>query len=123
MLTTNRVFLLLFISLFTHGAAADDTDSKRVWACSADGATEEDLHLVAWGSRSYIKLYDARIWGNHYREGDELRWDFGQAHKRTAEYSVILKPDGKVDYYDFRGVQPGEKIEASYHYSCRLAQS
>ena len=123
MLVTKRALLLLFISLLAHGTAADEGDHKRVWACRADGTAEEDLFLVAWGRQSYVKLYDARIWGNHYREGDELRWDFGSGHNRHPDFSAILKQDGSLDYYDFRNVRPGEEIEASYHYSCRLAQS
>lgn len=123
MLVTKRALLVLLVSLLAHGAAADDGDRKRVWACNANGTPEEDLYLVAWGWRSYVKLYEARIWGNHYREGDELRWDFGSGRNRHSDFSAILKQDGSLDYYDFRNVQPGEEIEASFHYSCRLAQS
>ncbi len=126
MLAKKRALLLLFISFLALGAAADDGDqdsNKRVWACKANGTTEEDLYLVSWGNNSYVKLYEARIWGNHYSEGDDLRWDFGDVRNRHTEYSVILKPDGSLDYYDFRNTQIGEEIEASYYYNCRLAQS
>lgn len=103
--------------------ALSQAASKQIWACAAHGAEDEDLFLVAWGKQSYVKLYDARIWGNHYAEDGNLRWDFGKGNGGQVAYSAILKPDGEVDYYDFREVPPGEAVTASYHYRCRLAQS
>lgn len=97
-------------------------ESKRIWSCAAQGSLQEDLHLVEWGERSYVKLYDARIWGNQYAEDENLRWDFGQGKGNTAMYSAVLKPDGSVDYYDFSEASAGEAVEAAYHYTCRLAQ-
>jgi hypothetical protein len=101
-------------------AAAEE---KKVWACAADGTSDEDLFLVEWGVNSYVKLYDVRIWGNFANDGDERRWDFGDGNGRIAAYSVILKPDGDLDYYDFRDVDIGQSVEPAYKYHCRLAQS
>lgn len=116
-----RKAFIACVCLIVSGYGIADT-GKKIWACAADGAQEEDLFLVAWGERSYVKLYEARIWGSNYQEGDDLRWDFGYAKGGTSAFSAVLKPDGDLDYYDFRNVRPGESIEASYHYKCRLAQ-
>ena len=102
-------------------ALADD--QRQVWACKARGADEEDLWLVSWGSQSYIKLYENRVWGNHYVEDENLRWDFGWAPGGLAQYSAILQPDGDLDYYDFRNVSAEKPTPDSYRYRCREAQS
>ena len=111
---------LVGILLALPSLAAQD---KKIWACAADGTDEEDLYLVDWGAYSYVKLYGVRIWGNFEISGDERRWDFGEGNRRIAEYSVILKPGGELDYYDFREVKNGEAVEPAYKYHCRLAQS
>jgi len=112
--------VLLGGTLATFGAAAEE---KIVWACAADGTTDEDLYLVEWGANSYVKLYDVRIWGNYEDNGEERRWDFGDGPNRMAQYSVILKPGGELDYYDFSGVELGQAVAPAYKYHCRLAQS
>ena len=99
-------------------------ESKIVWACAASGTTEEDLYLVEWGRNSYVKLYGVRVWGDfETSDGGEKRWDFGEGRSPIADYSVLLKPDGELDYYDFRDVAYGQAVEPAYKYQCRLAQS
>ena len=115
------LFGALLALVFPIGATADG--HKQIWACKARGADEEDLWLVSWGSQSYIKLYEQRVWGNHYKEDDNLRWDFGWGPGGTAKYSAILKPSMHLDYYDFTTAEPGQPTETIYRYRCRVAQS
>lgn len=111
----------LLTLVFSAGYAQPDV-SKKVWACAANGDSVEDLFLVEWGKRSYVKLYEARIWGQYSVDDKEKRWDFGQGSQGSAAFSAILKPSGELDYYDFREVAPGQAVEPSYFYNCRLAQ-
>ena len=113
---------LLLIVCAAMSAASAAAESKKVWACAAAGTSEEDLFLVEWGVNSYVKLYDVRVWGNFEIIGDDRRWDFGSGRSQVAEYSAVLKPDGELDYYDFRDVGVGEAVEPAYKYNCRLAQ-
>jgi hypothetical protein len=117
-----RAILAIGLVLVVPVHAVADSE-KKVWACAAVGSTSEDLFLVEWGSRSYVKLYDVRLWGNYDKEGAERRWDFGQGRGGKLEYSVVLKDDGDLDYYDFRNVKIGDEVAPAYHYRCRLAQS
>lgn len=103
-------------------AASAVAETKKVWACGAVGAADEDLFLVEWGARSYIKLYGVRVWGNFEVLGENRRWNFGTGNSQVAEYSAVLKPNGELDYYDFRDVPLGQAIEPAYKYNCRLAQ-
>ncbi len=105
-----RLIATILVSLLSTNIAAAE---KKVWACKAYGDSSEDLHLVQWGERSYVKLYEDRIWGTHYPEGDDLRWDFGHQRGGYAAFSAILKPSGELDYYDFRAVGSGS-TEASF---------
>lgn len=119
----NKIVLATLVVLGLLGASPLAAEEKKVWACAADGTSDEDLFLVEWGVNSYVKLYDVRIWGNFEDDGDQRRWDFGEGKNRIADYSVILKSNGDLDYYDFRDVAPGEAVEPAYKYHCRLAQS
>jgi hypothetical protein len=122
MLKAARRFATLAMICTATTTFAADSDEKQIWACAALGAEEEDLWLVQWGDRSYVKLYDARIWGNHYQDGGDLRWDFGVGAGGTANFSAVLKPDLSLDYYDFRDAKPGEAVAPGYQYQCRLVQ-
>jgi hypothetical protein len=113
-----RIFCFVVAVLLSTNLAAGE---KKIWACKARGDSSEDLHLVQWGQRSYVKLYENRIWGSHYPDGDDLRWDFGQQRNGYAAFSAVLKPSGKLDYYDFR-TAGADAIEASYNYTCRVVQ-
>jgi hypothetical protein len=107
--------------VFGSSLCLAETDSKQVWACAVEGSAEEDLFLVAWGARSYIKLYDTRVWGNQYQDGTDLRWDFGESRNKHYQFSVMLNTEGHADYYDFNSEDSGSR--PSYRYQCRLAQS
>ena len=48
-------------------------------------------------------------------EGVDLRWYFGQ----DSQYSFIVQPDGTARYYNFSGVEEGEKILPSQTYGCK----
>jgi hypothetical protein len=113
---------LLLIGCAAVAAASAAAEPKKVWACAAAGTSEEDLYLVEWGSNSYIKLYDVRVWGNFEVIGEDRRWDFGSGNSQIAEYSAVLKPNGELDYYDFRDVSVGDAVAPAYKYNCRLAQ-
>ena len=117
------IALLFAAVLVVLPPSALGENHKQIWACKARGADEEDLWLVAWGSQSYIKLYENRVWGNHYVEDENLRWDFGWGTGGLAKYSAILQPSGRLDYYDFTDVDTETAAAASYEYRCRLAQS
>lgn len=126
-----RIKFGLFISLSLlmgsapwSGALAEEEQGspKKVWACAARGTSDEDLFLVEWGHRSYVKLYDVRIWGSFNAEEDDKRWNFGEGPGNTAAFSAVMNPQGEVDYYDFRQARPGESVPPSYFYNCRLAQ-
>ena len=118
-----NLVLLTFLLSGLLTAVSATAEEKKVWACAADGTNDEDLYLVEWGAHSYVKLYDVRIWGNFEDNGEERRWDFGEGPNRVAKYSVILKSDGALDYYDFTGIELGQAVEPAYKYHCRLAQS
>ena len=122
MLKTGKALLVVaLLAVFPLSALGEN--HKQIWACKARGADEEDLWLVAWGSQSYIKLYENRVWGNHYPEDETLRWDFGWGEGGLAKYSAILRPSGQMEYYDFTDVDPETAAPASYEYRCREAQS
>jgi hypothetical protein len=117
------IALLLAVLLAGHAPSGLADNHKKIWACAARGADEEDLWLVSWGSQSYIKLYGNRVWSNHYAEDENLRWDFGRGAGGLAQYSAILHPDGDLDYYDFRNMGQEQPEPLNYRYRCRLAQS
>lgn len=48
-------------------------------------------------------------------EGLSLRWSFGE----DSRYSLIIEPDGLSGYYDFSGVDVGEKILPTQRYGCK----
>jgi len=48
-------------------------------------------------------------------EGLSLRWYFGE----DSRYSFIIEPDGSSGYYDFSGVEVGEKIPPTQRYGCK----
>lgn len=48
-------------------------------------------------------------------EGVNLRWQFGD----HSQYAFIIRPDGSAGYYDFSGVEEGEKIEPNQTYGCK----
>jgi len=62
------IALLLAVLLAGNAPSGLADNHKKIWACAARGADEEDLWLVSWGSQSYIKLYGNRVWGNHYAQ-------------------------------------------------------
>ena len=122
MLMTGKALLVVaLLAVYPLSALAEN--DKDIWACKAQGADEEDLWLVAWGSQSYIKLYGNRVWGNHYTEDETLRWDFGRGKGGLANYSAILQPGGRMAYYDFTNLDPETAAPATYDYRCRVAQS
>ena len=47
-------------------------------------------------------------------EGFDRRWYFGA----DREYSFVISPEGAGRYYDFSGVEQGEKIPPSQTYAC-----
>jgi hypothetical protein len=102
-------------------AASDEPATKRIWACKVAPDAEEDLWLVEWGAKSYVKLYDNRLWGNFSYEGEDRRWDFDRRADGLARYSVVLKPDLSVDYYDFSNASAGDELAPAYEYECRVA--
>ena len=123
MIKPSRKFALSIISMgLAVAASAADGDAKLIWACKVDEYSEEDLWLVEWPRNNYVKLYGSRIWSNFHYEGEDRRWDFDRKSDGTARYSVVLKTDNTVDYYDFSDAKPGEELEPAYHYDCRLAQ-
>lgn len=117
-----RFAITAWLLLAFAAGEAQASVSKKVWACAASGDNVEDLFLVEWGKRSYVKLYEARIWGQYSVDNEEKRWDFGQGPRGVAAFSAVLKASGELDYYDFREASPGQAIEPSYFYNCRLAQ-
>jgi hypothetical protein len=105
-------------------AGADAAPDKRVWACATEGSSDEHLHLVAWGSRSYVKFDETRFWGGYQTLDSQRRWDFGNASGgESYDYSVILRAGGTADYFDFTSASAGDGVEASHRYHCRLVQS
>ena len=123
MIKPSRKFALSIISMgLAVAASAADGDAKLIWACKVDEYSEEDLWLVEWPRNNYVKLYGSRIWSNFHYEGEDRRWDFDRKSDGTARYSVVLKTDNTVDYYDFSDAKLGDELEPAYRYTCRRAQ-
>jgi len=108
--------------LWLIGNSAGAAESERhIWACRVSSDAAEDLWLVEWGQKSYVKLYGNRLWSSFSHQGDERRWDFDRRPDGLARYSVVLKPDLSVDYYDFSEAEAGEELAPAYRYACRVA--
>jgi hypothetical protein len=63
-------------------------------------------------------LYDGTYRGettNYQRKGVNHRWDWGP---NGYEYAFVIKTDGKGLFYDFSGVDNGEKVTANDIYKC-----
>jgi len=112
--------LTLGLSAMSYPLAADD-GGRRIWACRVAPDQPEDLWLVEWGVKSYVKLYGNRLWSKFSQEGDERRWDFDRRPDGLARYTVVLKSDLTVDYYDFSSAKAGEELAPAYQYRCREA--
>lgn len=112
--------LIVSLGLVSSFAAAAEAE-RHIWACRVSPDAAEDLWLVEWGPKSYVKLYDNRLWSSFSYEGDDRRWDFDRRPDGLARYSVVLKPDLTVDYYDFTEAKAGEELSPAYHYQCRIA--
>jgi hypothetical protein len=123
MIKPSRKFKLSILSIgLAVAVSAADASAKSIWACKADEYSKEDLWLVEWQHNNYVKLYGNRIWSSFQYEGEDRRWDFDRKSDGTARYSVVLKTDNTVDYYDFSDAKPGEELEPAYYYDCRFAQ-
>jgi len=76
---------------------------KKIWECRTSNAGSKPiLHLVEWDSGSYVKFANARLSAKYELEEESQGWYFNNDGSGYYRYGVILQPDGKAWFHDFR---------------------
>jgi hypothetical protein len=91
--------MILAIGVLVGSAHASD---KQIWACrTANPDAQPILHLVEWGSRSYVKFTHVRFSAVHENGEEHQGWHWGNEGNGYYRYAVLLEADGKARLHDF----------------------
>lgn len=100
-----KILLGLTVWLMSISAIAAD---KQIWACrTANDGADPIIHLVEWGSRSYVKFAHLRFSAAHQLDGESQGWYFNNDGSGYYRYGLVLDSDGKAWYHDFSNVEDG----------------
>ena len=118
----SKLIALILCSMainFALPALAEEQVKKNIWSCNKEYRVEKVLWLVEWGSKSYIKVFDDRIPAIYDLDGLTKRWSFGLNEATNKyEFAVILSPDQKAYYYNFKTSTDGT-AKSSDSYICK----
>ena len=120
--------LAVVLMLLSSGALADEKESGGFvvlerWKCYPDGYFMREYQYTLLDKRQAAA--SEHVYGtvtmrgeffvSHFEiDGVDRVWDFGE----EFEYSFVMKPGGNAAYYDFRGVEDGEKLPPTQIYRC-----
>jgi len=108
--------------LFLSTAAADD---RQIWECRTEQVGAKPiLHLVEWGSRSYIKFAHVRFPADHQfdEEADRHGWYWINT-EGYYRYAIDLQPNGTAWYHDFKDADEKGLSDPLDHFQCKLLPS
>lgn len=108
---------LLLAFLFCGQAMAGD--EKVIWECRTSNDMEPVLHLVEWGSKSYVKFAHLRFGAHYLEDGDQHGWYWHNNNKGFYQFGMILGPDGKAWYHDFNAAVEGESSHPLDYFLCK----
>lgn len=93
------ISLMLLALLSAFQASASD---KEIWACrTLNPAAEPIIHLVEWGSSSYVKFTHARFGAVYQAEEGRRGWYWNNSNAGYYRYGIVLEEDGKAWLHDF----------------------
>lgn len=97
--------MILAIGLLAGSAYASE---KQIWACrTANPDALPILHLVEWGSRSYVKFAHVRFSARYENGEDAQGWHWSNEGNGYYRYALLLEPDGKARLHDFDQADDG----------------
>jgi len=92
--------LVIFLSCLATGYAV--ADEKQIWECrTGNPGAQPILHLVEWGSRSYVKFAHLRFTAKHQLDEGNQGWYFNNDGSGYYRYGLLLEPGGKAWFHDF----------------------
>lgn len=93
----NLPMLCLIIATATVSAS-----EKEIWACrTMNPEAEPIIHLVEWGSNSYVKFTHARFAAEHQADADRRGWYWNNSNDGYYRYGIVLEEDGRAWLHDF----------------------
>lgn len=93
------LFLLMYFLALPALAA-----EKQIWECRTEHpGAQAILHLVEWGSRSYVKFSHVRFGAKYEHDADEDHhgWYWSNEGSGYYRYALVLHDDGKAWFHDF----------------------
>lgn len=94
--------LILLSAAFSGLALAEE---KRIWECrTGHQGASPILHLVDWGSRSYVKFAHLRFSAERQQDDESQGWYFNNDGSGYYRYALILNSSGKAWFHDFRNI-------------------
>ncbi len=95
---TSLAVLLLAAASLTWASESE----KEIWACrTLNPQAEPMIHLVDWGSRSYVKFTHTRF-AAAYEDADDARaWYWSNTGAGYYRYGILLEADGEAWVHDF----------------------
>ncbi len=102
--TTNLVFACALLT------APGLTYGKEIWECrTAHERAQPILHLVEWGSRSYVKFAHLRFSAEHLRAEASRGWYFNNDGSGYYRYALILDDRGTAHFHHFDTADGAER--------------
>jgi hypothetical protein len=115
-----RIALTLIVLLFSSAAHA--AQEKTIWSCRTSQPDAKPLlHLVEWGSKSYVKFAHMRFSALHQSSEDMQGWYWHNDGSGYYQYAIVVDYEGTGWYHDFskRGQAASTAID---YFQCEKAE-
>ena len=116
------LMIVLGFGLVIHGWAARAEQQVEVWECGRILGPAFGVHVLLNGDfktgEGVVRVHGRSSVGKFVLRGLHLEWRFGE----DSNLLFAIGPDGTGRYYDFSGVEAGERIPPEEVFLCKKAK-